>query len=146
VIGHGDLGPWNIIAREGLPVGFIDWDYAGPIDPTTELAYVGWLNAQLHDDALAELLELPDANGRARQLGLLLDGYGLARRERVGFVDRMVEHAVHTASDQALAHGVSHDSTSALGEGGFPVLWGVAWKVRSASWMLRNRGLLEAAI
>jgi hypothetical protein len=27
--GHGDLGPWNILARDGEPVPFIDW-----ADPT----------------------------------------------------------------------------------------------------------------
>jgi hypothetical protein len=50
VIGHGDLGPWNILAREGRPVALIDWDNAGPVDATWELAQVAWLNVQLHDD------------------------------------------------------------------------------------------------
>ncbi len=38
VIGHGDLGPWNILARDGEPVAFIDWDNAGPVDADWELA------------------------------------------------------------------------------------------------------------
>jgi hypothetical protein len=38
IIGHGDTGPWNIIARDGLPVGFIDWEFAGPIDRLDEIA------------------------------------------------------------------------------------------------------------
>jgi Ser/Thr protein kinase RdoA (MazF antagonist) len=37
-IGHGDAAPWNILARDGLPVGIIDWEFAGPIDPLVDLA------------------------------------------------------------------------------------------------------------
>lgn len=32
VISHCDLGPWNIIARGGLPVAFVDWEFAGPVE------------------------------------------------------------------------------------------------------------------
>lgn len=53
IVGHGDLGPWNIVAREGLPVGIIDWEFAGPVDRLDEVAQVAWLNAQLHDDDVA---------------------------------------------------------------------------------------------
>ena len=146
VVGHGDLGPWNIMASDGLPVGFIDWDYAGPINRVSELAQVAWLNAQLHDDDVAERVGLSDAVGRAKQVGLIVDGYGLGRADRVGFVDRMVEHAVHSARDEAAQNGVTPDTTSALGAGGFPVLWSITWRTRSASWMLRNRRTLEAAL
>ena len=58
--GHGDLRPWNIMAIDGTPTGFIDWERAGPVDPIWELAQVGWLNAQLHDDDIAERLGLGD--------------------------------------------------------------------------------------
>jgi Phosphotransferase enzyme family len=44
VLSHGDLGPWNIVARDRLPVGFIDWDYTGPVDPSSEPAQVAWLS------------------------------------------------------------------------------------------------------
>ena len=146
VIGHGDLGPWNIMAREGLPVGFIDWDYAGPIDPTYELAQVAWLNAQLHDDDLAERLGLPSAAARAKQVGLILDGYRASNQDRASLVDKMVEHAVHNARDEAVQRGITEASTSAVTDDGFPVLWSITWKIQSASWMLRNRRVIEAAI
>ncbi len=38
VIGHCDVAPWNIVARDGQPVAFIDWETAGPVDPLVELA------------------------------------------------------------------------------------------------------------
>lgn len=145
-IGHGDLGPWNVMARDGLPIGLIDWDYAGPVDPVYELAQVAWLNAQLHDDDLAEKLGLPDAAGRAGQVALILDGYELSKRDRAGFVDRMVEHAVYSAREEAIEHRVTADSTEAVTPEGFPVLWSLTWRTRSAAWMLRNRQTLESRL
>jgi len=61
MIGHCDTGPWNIIARDGRPEALIDWEYAGPVDASWDLAQAMWLNAQLHDDDIAERLGLPDA-------------------------------------------------------------------------------------
>ena len=53
VISHGDAGPWNLVARDGRPVAFIDWDTAGPADRLDEVAATAWWNAQLHDDDIA---------------------------------------------------------------------------------------------
>lgn len=50
ILSHCDVGPWNIVARNGLPVALIDWEFAGPVDPLVELAQACWLNAKLHDD------------------------------------------------------------------------------------------------
>jgi hypothetical protein len=58
----------------------------------------------------------------------------------------MIEHAVHGARAEAAQHGVTPDSTAAVDESGFPILWSITWRARSASWMLRNRRLLEAAL
>jgi hypothetical protein len=38
VIGHCDTGPWSIIGSNGQPRAFIDWEFAGPVDPLWELA------------------------------------------------------------------------------------------------------------
>ena len=145
VIGHGDLGPWNILAVDGQPVAFIDWDNAGPVDAMWELAQVGWLNAQLHDDDVAELNDLPDVEHRAAQLGLILDGYQLKKGQRAGLVDMMIEFAIRSARDEAVAANVAPDSPSP-NPSGFPLLWAVTWRTRAAAWMIDNRSGLLAAL
>lgn len=142
VVGHGDAAPWNIVGRDGYPEAFVDWEFAGPIDRITELAYTVWLNAQLHDDDLAALQELPGAAERARQARSILDGYGFPVCRRQEVVDRMIELAVHGARAEAVMAGVTPDSTNAVDASGFPVLWAITWRARSASWMMRHRALL----
>ncbi len=146
VFGHCDLGPWNVVARDGQPYAFLDWEFAGPVDAVWELAHATWLNAQLHDDDIAERVGLPPAADRARQARLIVDGYGLAAGDRVGFVDKMIALAVHEARAEAVAHDIGPDSAAAVSPTGYPVLWAVTWRTRSASWMLRHRALLETAI
>jgi len=144
--GHGDLGPWNIMAVDGVPSGFIDWDTSGPMDPVYELAQVAWLNVQLHDDDVGELVGLGDVGQRAEQLGLLLDAYRLPTSEREGFVDKMVEVAVRDAAGDAIEHAVTPTTTTGQAANGYPFAWGMAWRIRSAAWMLRHRSILEASV
>lgn len=144
--GHGDLGPWNIMAIDGTPSGIIDWDTSGPMDPVYELAQAAWLNVQLHDDDIAERVGLGDVHQRARQLAFMLDAYGLSAAERIGFVDKMVEVAVLDCAGEATEHGVTPETTCGIADDGYPFAWGLAWRARAAAWMLRNRNTLEAAI
>ena len=145
VIGHGDLGPWNILARDGVPVAFLDWDNAGPVDAHWELAQVAWLNAQLHDDDVADLNGLGSPAARAHQVRLLVDGYGLASAARRELVNHMIEFAIRTVREEAMAYEGGPGSTSPAADG-FPVLWALAWRARSAAWMLDHRATLEAAL
>lgn len=146
VIGHCDAGAWNIVALDGTPYAFIDWEYAGPVDAMWELAHVAWQNAHLFDDDIAERVGLPSPEARARQLRLLVDAYGATPDERIGMVDRMVTLAVHEARAEAVAARVTPESTQALLPDGYPVLWAVTWRARSASWMLAHRTTLMAAL
>src|SRR5579863_4882599 len=145
VFGHCDTGPWNVIARDGRPVALIDFEFAGPVDALWDLAQTAWLNAQLHDDDVAERHGLPGAADRARQLRLILDGYGLARRDREDFTDKMITFAVHEARDQAVQVGITEETVSAVTPDGYPSAWAVTWRARSASWMLTHRTLLQRA-
>jgi hypothetical protein len=141
VIGHCDVAPWNIVARDGLPVALIDWETAGPVDPLVELAQLGWLNAKLHDDIVAGIEQLPPAAERARQLAVIVDAYGLAARQREGFVDRLIEFAICDAAAEADDAAVMPEVTE------HPIaLWAMAWRARSAAWMVRHRRVLEAAL
>lgn len=146
VIGHCDAGPWNILARDGRPAALIDFEFAGPVDAIWELAQAAWLNAQLHDDDVAERHGLPDLAARGRQLRLILDGYRLPARQRGDFVDKMITFAVHCARAEAVAAGVTPQTTTGVTETGYPFAWAIAWRVRSASWMLTNRSRLQQAI
>jgi aminoglycoside phosphotransferase (APT) family kinase protein len=77
VVSHGDLGPWNTVYRGGVPVAFIDWDGAQPVDPTVDLAVAAWSFVplappdQLRESGFDPLPDLP------RRLRLFVDAYGL---------------------------------------------------------------------
>jgi hypothetical protein len=146
VIGHCDTGPWNVVGRQGRPDAFIDWEYAGPVDRLWELAETVWLNAHLVDDDIAEMHDLPTPTARARQARAIVDGYGLPRASRNELVDRLSDVAIHGARHEAVAEGVTIDSTTAVAENGYPVLWGIAWRARSASWIARHRTLIRRAV
>ena len=139
-IGHCDTGPWNIVARDARPVALIDWEAAGPVDPLVELAQACWLNAQLYDDDLAKMQGLGSLEARARQARLLLDGYGLARQQRIGFVETMRDFAVLCAADEVIEAGGTPDTTDAS------ALWASSWRTRSAGWIIRHKDILERAL
>ncbi|MDQ6674573.1 MAG: aminoglycoside phosphotransferase family protein [Chloroflexota bacterium] len=144
VIGHCDVAPWNIVARDGRAAAFIDWDRAGPVDPLTELAQACWLNAKLHDDVVAVREGLPSVDERARHLRAIVDGYGLSVADRRSFVDRIVEFTVHDAAGEAdLAHITADTPADQLDP---RVPWAVAWRTRAAAWQLRKREVLERAL
>lgn len=152
VIGHCDAGPWNFLASDGEPICLLDWDSAGPVGREWDVAQTAWLNAQLHDDDIAETQGLPDAATRARLLAAFCEGYRLERSLRHRLTDLMVEVAVRTAAQEAIDGGVARTGTAPtetglLGGGpafeGHELLWAVTWRTRSARWMLDNRRTLD---
>jgi hypothetical protein len=68
VICHGDLGPWNTVYRDGLPVAFIDFDGAQPARPLTDLAAAAWAFVPL----------APWATDMPGRLAEFVTAYGLA--------------------------------------------------------------------
>ncbi len=68
IICHGDIGPWNTVYRDGLPVAFIDFDGAGPAQPLTDLASAAWSFVPL----------APWATGMGDRLADFVTAYGLA--------------------------------------------------------------------
>ena len=83
IVSHGDLGPWNTVYRNGVPVAFIDWDAAQPTDPVTDLAAAAWAFVPLAPAgrlAEAGFDPPPSLPGRLR---LFVDSYGLADRRAI---------------------------------------------------------------
>ncbi|TQL94581.1 phosphotransferase family enzyme [Actinoallomurus bryophytorum] len=83
VVSHGDLGPWNTVYRDGVPVAFIDWDAAGPVEPLVELASAAWAfvplapPVRLRESGFDPVPDLP------ARLRIFLDAYGLADRKAI---------------------------------------------------------------
>ena len=139
VIGHCDAGPWNTVARDGLPVAFVGWDVAGPVDLLDDIASCAWWQAQLRADR-PDAPALPDAATRARKLACFAEGYGLAADLRAALVGRMIEFAIRECADEAEQAQISPASTDPA------PMWGLAWRARAAAWMIEHRGVLERAV
>ncbi len=106
-----------------------------------ELAQLAWLNAKLHDDTVAAIEHLPPLADRARQLAAIADAYGLTSRQRQGLLGQIIEFAITDTAAEA------DDAHVAPGTTSHPIaLWAMAWRARSAAWMIRNRRTLETAL
>lgn len=138
VVGHGDIAPWNMVCRQGMPAALIDWEMAGPIDPMVELARAIWLFVQLHDDDLMRMHGLPDAAVRARQARLMADSYGLSAAQRRGMTERILEVVICETAHEAIDPGLTPEREGPL--------WGFAWRTRSLYWIWRHRDLLHRAL
>jgi hypothetical protein len=79
VVCHNDLSTYNLIYREGLPVGVVDWDFAAPGSRLWDLAYAAWWLVPLHHPAYMRTVGWPDID-QPRRLRLLCDAYGLDDR------------------------------------------------------------------
>lgn len=145
IIGHGDVAPWNMVTRDGMPIALIDWEFAGPIDPMIELARVCWLFPQLHDDDVAEMVGLPPVTVRAKQLRLLVDAYGATKEQRQSLLDRIVEVAVRETAEEGIEARITMHGWDSSRDAG-QLLWGLAWRARAAAWMLKHRPVLEQAL
>jgi hypothetical protein len=140
IVGHCDAAPWNIVSKAGRPIGLIDWEAAGPVNRLTELAMMAWNNAQLYDDDVAAMNELPDAASRIRQVRIFADAYGLVAADRRQLPDRIIEFAAQSAANEVIEQRITPSTVHA------PRVWGIAWQTRSVAWLLRHRQALEAAL
>jgi hypothetical protein len=83
IVSHGDLGPWNTVYRDGIPVAFIDWDATQPVRPLDDLAAAAWAFVPLAPPRQlreAGFDPLPDLPARLRSF---VDAYGLTDRTTI---------------------------------------------------------------
>jgi thiamine kinase-like enzyme len=76
VVCHHDPGPNNTVFRDGLPVAFIDFDFAAVGDPLEDVGYVAW------SWCISSKLTRGLPTEQARQVRVLADAYGLSADQR----------------------------------------------------------------
>jgi aminoglycoside phosphotransferase (APT) family kinase protein len=83
IVTHGDAGPWNVVYRDGMPVGLIDWDGARPRRPIDDLASIAWNFVPLGPDEDLQAQGFRPPFQTAGRLRLLCAAYGLNDRAQL---------------------------------------------------------------
>jgi Phosphotransferase enzyme family len=91
---HNDVCLENVVFRDGMAVGLLDFDFAAPGRPVHDLASMARMCVPIDDEVNAARLGWRDPDGPGR-LGLVADVYGLSEDERhelLGCLDRSMRH------------------------------------------------------
>ena len=76
IICHNDVNPGNVVYRDRLPYGLIDWDLAGPAPPLSDLVRACILFAPLLPDDVCHAWGFTEIPDRRRRLARLCRSYG----------------------------------------------------------------------
>ncbi|MEO6317412.1 MAG: aminoglycoside phosphotransferase family protein [Acidimicrobiales bacterium] len=88
LICHGDFGPWNLVWRDGVPVGIVDWDLAYPGPALDDVAYALVYGTPFRDDDHAVRSQAyPEPPDRRHRIGVFAEAYGIRTD---GLVDAVV--------------------------------------------------------
>ena len=134
VVCHGDFGAWNVVWRDGEPVGIIDFDLAHPGVPLDDVAYALVYAVPFRDDTHAmahHAVEAPP--DRPRRILAFASAYGI---DPDGLVDA------------AIARQWTYvEHLRALHDRGLALPWTTTESIRVATrwaqWSEANRDLFE---
>ena len=86
IVCHNDVCLENVVFRDGVAVGLLDFDYAAPGRPEYDLAQMARMCVPIDDDVNAARLGWSPAD-RPDRLRLVADAYGLDARSRSAFLE-----------------------------------------------------------
>ncbi len=114
VICHNDFAPYNMIFQEGMPVGIVDFDLAGPGPRLRDLAYLTYWMVPLS----YAYVELEEARRAAviERVRLICRTYGTV--EYTALLDMVAEVLAHMADPNAAAQMIGGEAAGRLADGG----------------------------
>ncbi len=137
MVSHNDLHPGNVVYRDGLAVGIIDYDLAGPGGIVWDLAAMTrcWCPLLADEDVPLHLRDR-----RIERFVAMLDAYGLDAGRRIDVVDALLPN-------QEWTYQIVTDN-AASGHEGFQAFWDlVRGRVeRGHAWIGHHRAQLAAAV
>jgi hypothetical protein len=138
LVSHNDPNLDNVIFADGVAVGLIDFDLAGPGSAVWDVACAARLWAPLRDER-----DTPEElRGRSlERLRMFIDAYGLSRRDRL----RVVDAAIHTHERCYRVVGAAVDS----GHETFGRMWrdgGRARADRTRRWIASHGRQMRAVL
>ncbi|WP_043618942.1 phosphotransferase [Nonomuraea candida] len=107
IIAHNDASPFNAAWQAGRLTGFFDWDFAGPVTPESDVAWMAHAWVPLYARHVAALEGLRDFDSRAARLRLFLDVYGYTGDPQA--VVREIQARMRVRVAQIRRYGVSGD-------------------------------------
>jgi aminoglycoside phosphotransferase (APT) family kinase protein len=117
IVGHNDAAPYNAVWRDGRLAGFIDWEFAGPVVPEWDLAFMAFSWVPLHARHVVEAEGFTDFAARPTRLRRLLHGYGWSG-DPVAFLDVVQARAQALADTlHSLASSGDADAPRLVAEG-----------------------------
>lgn len=128
IVCHNDICLENVVFRDGLAVGLLDFDFCAPGRPVYDLTQFARMCVPIDDDESAALLgwDRPNRPGRLR---LVCDSYG---------VDLSGRNELLEILDDAMAHSGEFVKRHAdAGEPGFVLMW--EWMGGQERWDRRRR-------
>jgi thiamine kinase-like enzyme len=141
IVGHNDVALDNVIFRDGLAVGLIDFDFAAPGRTLYDLAHLARLCVPIDDDETSSMLGWAPADRPAR-LRLVADSYGLATTGRAQLTEML---SVSLASSKAFVRGRVE-----AGDPNFNLMWdfmgGAGRFDRRDRWWADHRDRFAAAL
>lgn len=135
-VGHHDVCPENVVFRDGVAVGLIDFDFAGPADPLFDVAATAyyWMPLIAPADLDTEL-------DQAARLRRFADAYEVPRSDRPRLVDGL---GAYLAWGERMV-----TARIAAGDPGFVEMGRGGWaerKTRAKEWFAGAHGELERAL
>ena len=117
---HNDLSPCNFMFMNEMPYAVFDWDAAGIGDPMDDIAYAAWMWCDIgNDDYTPTEISI--------KIGVMLDAYGLEKKQRVALVPSM--------------HVQMQRVADSLLEGGFAD--GHKWATECKRWLTNNNAIVN---
>jgi hypothetical protein len=78
IVRHGDLGPWNMVWRDGQLAGLIDWDLAEPGYKMDDIAQIAWHCVPLSRPEVCQRCGIDPGSRQTRRFTMLCEILGVS--------------------------------------------------------------------